>query len=34
MKKYINIAFIYGILGICGGVFFTVSLPNSWILWT
>ena len=21
MKKYINIAFIYGILGICGGVF-------------
>lgn len=22
MKKYINIAFIYGILGICGGVFY------------
>ena len=22
MKKYINIAFIYGILGLCGGVFY------------
>ena len=29
MKKYINIAFIYGILGICGGVFY-----REFILWT